>query len=122
MKKILIICFSLFVIIIGIFGCKANEIIESFSYEDHYNLFVKDSVIGQEDGFKNTTEKAISTKEQAINIAKNEVTIEYDRTDVFYDKECDMYMVVFYTEGALGGCQNVYMNSKGITKLITYGE
>lgn len=123
MKKILIICLSIFVVFATISSCKTDENIDSFSYEEHCNSFINDSSIGiQKDGFRNTTETSISTSEQAINIAKNEVTIEYNQTEAFYDKECDMYMVAFYTEGMLGGCQNVYMNSEGITKLIIYGE
>ena len=124
MKKNILIFLSLFATLMAISGCTPNETIEneetieSFSYEEHYNL----SAIRQEEGFKNTTETSISTKEQAINVAQKELTIEYNQTDVFYDKECDMYMVSFYTEGMLGGGQDVYMDSKGITKLIIYSE
>lgn len=127
-KKIIITCLSLFATLIAISGCTPNETVENdetievFSYEEHYNSFINDSAIGQEDGFKNTTETPISTKEQAINVAQNEVTIEYNQIEVFYDKECDMYMVVFYTEDAFGGCQSVYLNDVGLTKLIIYGE
>ena len=121
MKKIIIF---LFVTLITISSCTPNktfendEAIESFSYKEHYNS----SDIRQEKQFKNTTETSISTRQEAIKIAKNEVDIEYNQIEVFYDKECDMYMVSFYTEGMLGCSQNVYMDSKGITKLINYGE
>ena len=122
MKKIFIFCLSIFVVFTTTSGCKTDQTIECFSYEEHYNAFINDSAIGQTDGFKNTTETSISTKKEAINIAQKEVMIEYNQIEVFYDKECDMYRVSFYTEGMFGGCQDVYMNSKGITKLIIYGE
>ena len=43
------------------------------------------------------------------------MTVKYDGFD-------DVWSVTFSTLGTLGGCQTVYLNSKGVTLLIVYGE
>ena len=45
-----------------------------------------------------------------------------DEYNVAYDRTARIWMVEFCTEGMDGGCQTVYMDEKGITLLIVYGE
>lgn len=98
----------------------ATENIPSFSYEE-INYKANDPGV-KCDGFYNTSEIEVSTRQQAIDRAKNECTIEYDTIDVFYDNMTNIWKVVFYKAGTLGGCQDVYLDNKGVTCLIIYGE
>lgn len=43
-------------------------------------------------------------------------------TQVYRDITNHMWLVLFFTANTLGGCQEVYMDSSGITRLIVYGE
>ena len=75
--------------------------------------------------FKNTTETEVTTREKAIELAKNELPedYEYDRIEVYYDKATDMWAMLFLPEyGVFGGGQMVFIDGKGITRLIRYGE
>ena len=74
------------------------------------------------EGFKNTSEQAVKTSAEAVERAKNECTIEYDTVTVLRDSWNDMWSVTFSTRNTLGGCQTVYLDGKGITLLIVYGE
>ena len=82
---------------------------------------------GEETGIKrcdfhNTVECRIATEEQALERARSECTIGYTDTRVYRDFTDQMWLVLFFTASALGGCQEVYMDSSGITRLIVYGE
>ncbi len=74
------------------------------------------------EGFKNTSEQAVTNSTEAIERAKNECTVEYDTVTVLRDGWDKMWSVTFSTRNTLGGCQTVYLDSKGITLLIVYGE
>jgi hypothetical protein len=74
------------------------------------------------EGFKNTAESPVANSGEAAERAKNECTIGYDTVTVKYDDWEKIWAVTFYTRGTLGSCQTVYLNNKGITRLIVYGE
>ena len=74
------------------------------------------------DGFQNTSPLAIGSAEEAAQRAAAECTISYDSVTCSYDSEADMWNVSFFTSGVVGGCQDVYLNSSGVTCLIVYGE
>ncbi len=57
-----------------------------------------------------------------IELAKRECTAQYDGCDVDYDEGSGIYRVTFYKDGNAGGCETVYIDKNGITKLIVYGE
>lgn len=99
-----------------------NENVSAFSYEEALQVYRGNDPGVKYDGFQNTSESEVKTCQQAIDRAKNECTIEYDTTDVFYDSTTEVWRVDFYTEGTLGGCQSVYLDNKGLTCLIVYGE
>ncbi len=95
--------------------------VKKFSYEYHYNKFCEGMYSGRMTGFNNTTKKKIKNANQAIRRAKNEVTIDYNIIWVYFDEEYEMWMIVFGTEGTNDGCQNVYLDSDGLTKIVSYG-
>lgn len=64
----------------------------------------------------------ITNEEQALEHAKAECAIAYTDTQVYRDITNHMWLVLFFTANTLGGCQEVYMDSSGITRLIVYGE
>lgn len=96
--------------------------VPAFSYAETLQVYKENDPGVKYDGFQNTSESKICTRQQAIDRAKNECTIEYDAADVFYDSTAGIWRVTFYTDGSLGGCQDVYLNDKGLTHLIVYGE
>ena len=100
---------------------KVDVVVYEFSYEEDYKYFCEGLYSGRMTGFKNTTKKKIKTVNQAIRRAKNEVTIPYNHIIVCYDEECEMWLVSFGTKGTNDGCQNVYLDSDGLTKIISYG-
>ena len=57
-----------------------------------------------------------------LELAKNECTVEYDAYDIAFDEENEVWRVVFYKSGTVGGDQTVYIGADGKTKLIVYGE
>ncbi len=96
--------------------------IGSFSFENDSKTYKagEPGVISQ--GFKNTSESPVANSTDAAERAKNECTIEYDTVSVLYDDWDNIWSVTFLTRGTLGGCQTVYLDSKGVTLLIVYGE
>ncbi|MCL2810532.1 MAG: hypothetical protein FWD25_01400 [Clostridia bacterium] len=98
--------------------------IESFSYDEDINIWAvgKPGVVS--DGFINTEENPITSKEDAIALAKNEVKTNfiYNAIAVYYDDANEMWMVLFFTMNMLGGGQSVYLNRAGATTLIVFGE
>ena len=101
---------------------KAKNGVDSFSYQEHKELYPKGTPGVKYEGFVNTDEQATLTAAYALERAKNECTVEWDTTHVAYDRTARIWMVEFCTEGMAGGCQTVYMDEKGITLLIVYGE
>ncbi len=79
-------------------------------------------VIAESGKYKNTEKCPIISEEDAIALAKNECTVEYNQISVAYDVEADIWKVVFFKENTVGGCETVYLNGDGTTKLIVYGE
>ncbi len=129
MKKV--ICLSIVLLFIFAFtGCgkqttdnsNKNEQIVSFSWSETKEYYFKDTLGVKTSGFKNTSEKTINNNTDAISCAKSEVTVEYDTIGVSFDKNEEIWGVSFSKENTLGGDQTVYLNSKGITQLIVYGE
>ena len=96
--------------------------VEKFSYEKERSEFGEtDGYIKTKD-FHNTEKANINNKEQAIEIAKNEVTVEYDSVSVAFDEKEQMWKVSFSKEGQFGGGQTVYLTKDGTTQLCVWGE
>lgn len=93
-----------------------------FSYADDVETYTKGSPGVKHTGFKNTTECPVSCGKQVLERAKNECTVEYNDTHVYYDEEANVWMVLFYKRNTLGGGQSVYMDADGKTLMIVYGE
>ncbi len=101
---------------------EASIEVKTFSYMQDLSMFVTDDGLSRTEGFKNTDVCPITNGEEAVARAENECTVEYDRTNVYYDPYECMWMVNFGLENVVGGDESVYMNSDGITTLIVYGE
>ena len=96
--------------------------VEKFSYEKERSEFGEtDGYIKTKD-FHNTEKANINNKEQAIEIAKNEITVEYDSASVAFDENEQMWKVSFSKEGQFGGGQTVYLTKDGTTQLCVWGE
>jgi len=115
---------------ICMFVCQSDEVKEQtlpvghieigeFSYIELWNNVSKDNPTVKMDGFVNTNEVELS---DATERAKAEVNIDYNLTQKFYDKETDMWMIRFWSSMRAGGDETVYLNGKGVTQLIVYGE
>ena len=96
--------------------------IPSFSYAEVQDTYEENTPGVLRDGFQNTSPLAIGSAEEAAQRAAAECTISYDSVTCRYDSEADMWDVCFVTAGMAGGCQDVYLNSSGVTCLIVYGE
>ncbi len=96
--------------------------IPAFSYEEVMNEYMENDPGVFYDGFKNTSTLKVASTDEAIARAKNECTIEYDTTKVCYDGGTAMWKVNFSMAGTPGGDQTVYLDMKGITRLVVYGE
>ena len=96
--------------------------VKSFSYGAVCQTYKPGDPGVKTEGFKNTSEQSVATTEEAAERAKNECTIEYDTITVLYDANEKTWSVTFSTAVTPGGCQTVYLNNKGITRLIVYGE
>lgn len=94
----------------------------TFSFDDALATYKVNDPGVYYDGFKNTSEFAVSNEQEALERAKRECTVEYDRISVSYDEAEDIWRIVFWLEGTLGGNQDVYLDSNGVTHLIVYGE
>ena len=73
-------------------------------------------------GFRNLIPVEINDQAAAVERAKNECTVEYNVTKVSYDYYEDIWSVEFYNKEMPGGCQTVYLDKRGMTLLIVYGE
>ncbi len=100
------------------------DAIRTFSWEDEYAAFRES---GFTDGFRNTEPASVKTAEDAEAMARKECDLsrdptfrsgEYNRVKVYYDEAAQMWKVRF-------GCsqcnetQTIYMDSEGITQLVT---
>ena len=125
MQKILTI---LIVFVFLLSGCKSpSGDMSGFSYERDKKMYAENAG-AKSSGFVNTTEMSINSKADAIDRAKNECTVLWDSTQVDFDSAAKIWRVVFYLKGTddeswiVGGGQSVYLNEKGKTVLIVYGE
>ena len=96
--------------------------IDAFSYKDDLRIYTEGTPGVKYNGFKNLEESTVTTKEEAVERAKNECTIQWNATHVYFDEGEKVWKVLFYQENMLGGCQSVYMGADGITLLVVYGE
>lgn len=108
----------------------AGQSSANFSYQEDAAIY-KDGDPGvNPNEFVNVDIDPIESQDAAVERAKNECTIAYNTTSVYYDDHADMWRIDFLTAAhsedgtwaAAGNCQSVYMNSDGITRLIVYGE
>ena len=90
-----------------------NISVGKFSFKDEKDYS------GKTDGFVNTNEIEMT---DVVARAKAEIQGEYGMTQVFYDETEDMWKVHFFNSDTAGGDVSVYLNGKGVTKLIAYGE
>lgn len=99
-----------------------NPLMREFSYEEDTKIYAKGDPGVKTEGFKNKDASPINAAKDTILPAMKECTIDFDSIAVYRDKEADFWMVMFHTEGVLGGCESVYLNAEGETVLIVYGE
>ena len=78
--------------------------------------------VKHENFYNPEVEREVTSAIDAIIRAKFDVTIEYDTISVSFDGESNMWCVHFYTSNIPGGDQSVYLNEKGLTCYIIYGE
>lgn len=100
----------------------ADVQIEKFSYKNEASEFDEIDWGVKTNDFQNTENIEINNQTQAVELAKNEVTVEYDSVSVAFDKESEMWKVIFFKKSQLGGGQTVYLNKDGITQLCVWGE
>ena len=93
-----------------------------FSYEEDSNIYLEGIPGVKTSQFVNVSEVEINSKDDAVEQAKKECTVKWYTVKVYYDKVASIWKIVFSDEGVLGGDQTVYMNDKGETILIVYGE
>ena len=95
----------------------------TFSYNGYVNFLEwNGGYRGDPNDFKNTIEMKVKTKEDVVELAMNEVTREYDKIDVYYDKSTHMWAIIFYYDITFGGDQqSIFIDNNGITQLIKYG-
>ena len=95
----------------------------SFSYKQD----VAEHPDAQTSGFENTIAKTIESMEDALEIAAKECTLEpqigisddgYNMTKVYYDESAKMWKVEFMYSANDDIYQAVYLDAKGITKMI----
>ena len=91
--------------------------IPDFSYTEDRKIYAEG-----DPGVKTSGFEAEITFENVAQHAKNECTIEYDSIATYLDPNECVWKVHFYTNGTLGGDQNVYLDNTGKTLLIVYGE
>ena len=95
--------------------------ISAFSYAEDSKIYVEGTPGVSTSGFVNVDEIDVNHS-NVIERAKNECTIPWDMATIRFDNDAEVWKVSFSTQGTLGGNQDVYMNSKGQTLLIVYGE
>ena len=91
----------------------------SFSFEEVNKSVDFDAPNVKTDGFVNVDEIDMGWP---TDRAKQEVTVDQDLAQLFYDDAADVWMVHFWDSKRAGGDETVYLNGKGVTLLIVYGE
>lgn len=95
--------------------------VPEFSYAGDRAMYAAGEPGVKTSGFVNT-DKADIHSGNAAELAKQECTVDWNRSQVYLDPSAGIWKVVFFTEGTLGGCQTVYLDRDGKTVLIVYGE
>ena len=67
---------------------------------------------------QNTEKQDVADAAQALNRAKNEVTVEFDGTVVYYDPDAMIWKVEFQRNYGWNGYQYIYLDIDGITQMI----
>ncbi len=96
--------------------------IPEFSFAEESKEYVNSTSGVKTSGFVNTSETEIKSVSDAVERARGECTVEWNKVDTFFDTSTGIWKIVFYTEGAAGGDQTVYMGKDGVTTLIVFGE
>lgn len=134
MKKSIIVALISVLVLFSV-GCEQRpapihfENVPTFSYENDLISYSDNSLTVKKDGFANSTEleKAIVWDTEAVEWAAKECPIEWDNTHTYFDSVSAVWKIEFWdtkdTEGyPMYIYQTVYLNSKGMTLLIVYGE
>ena len=121
MKKLITLVIVL-VCILSLFSCNQQNTPSAFSYAEDSRIYLEGEPGVITSGFVNTTESKINNVAEAIELAKRECTIKWDTVLTYFDSDENIWLVQFYTEGTVGGCQSVYLKDTGETVLIVYGE
>ena len=129
------ICFLIFICSLTFLlaGCRPDpryyEEVHNFSYEEELALYQEEASRVKRTGFINTSElnKTIKWDNEAVEQAAKECPVEWDNTTIYYDLTSKIWKIEFWdtrdTEGYPSYIyQTVYMNDKGVTLLIVYGE
>ena len=97
--------------------------IREFDYEKVLEQYKIGDPGVKHENFKNPdVEREDISAIDAIIRAKFELAVEYDTISVSYDKALNTWCVSFWTLDLPGACQDVYINGKGLTCYIVYGE
>lgn len=93
-----------------------------FSWEQTAELWQEGDPGVRSHGFHNTTPQPVTDPEQAVELAQRECGTSWNTYAVTWDPVAQVWGVCFYTEGTLGGCQTVYLDTEGLTRLVVSGE
>jgi len=66
--------------------------------------------------------ESIITKEQAIEMAKKDVTVEYNQVDASFDFKTGCWTVMFHKRNTLGGSQTFTITHEGKIVDVEYGD
>lgn len=91
----------------------------SFSFEEVKSSIDMSAPNVKTDGFVNVDEIEMGWP---TDRAKLEVAADYDLAQLYYDDAADVWQVYFFSSKPSGGDETVYLNGKGVTLLIVYGE
>ena len=86
--------------------------------EDILNLKLNGGIKRDSGEYKNITETIKLTKKSAIELAKIEVTIEYDRIFVGFDNVENIWEIVFWVDDKPSRGQYIFIDDRGITQTV----
>lgn len=115
-KIILITVFLLLLIVVS--GSPRIYRVKSFSYASDYSAF---NSWAKFSGFENTVPCKAESAWKAVELAKNEVTVKYNRINVSFDEIEKIWRISFYMADYVCGDQQVYINEDGITLMLVWG-
>ena len=130
------IFFLMCIIISLLVGClpmspppMSYEDVPKFSYEEDLAIYAENSSNVKSEGFVNTSEleETIYWHTDAIEQAEKECPIECKLHHTYFDSASNVWKIEFWdTRDAEGYPQyvyaTVYLNNKGVTLLVVYGE